>query len=274
MPLLLDLSRVKTSGPMAFCLDQLVSGFGVAKPEHIAAPAKTAGSAYKKKKRAFTDAVRHRLGVTPKRIDEIPHAYTPEAHTQRPSLYLQGYWQNERYFRDYAGVIRGDINLPMPNDSKALAALADHSITPVSLHVRRGDYVGNNVHPCCPPEYYGRAADYIAARLKRRPVFLVFSDDLPWVQDNIRIDHETIHVNSAGTNRNYEDMALMATCQAHIVANSSFSWWGAWLNPDPDKIVVAPDQWFGGMPTHTLDIVPEDWTILSGAGVSDPTTTA
>jgi hypothetical protein len=137
--------------------------------------------------------------------------------------------------------------------------------TSVSLHVRRGDYVTNTTtaqfHGTCSLAYYHAAVDYIAAQVSD-PHFFVFSDDLDWVAKNLPILHLTTLVDVNGPDRGVADMSLMTACQHHIIANSSFSWWGAWLNPSTRKIVVAPKRWFNQVGHDTRDLLPESWVKL------------
>ncbi|GAB3678671.1 alpha-1,2-fucosyltransferase [Salinisphaera aquimarina] len=260
VPLRLDLRQVVGDGPMRFCLDELGIHCETADARHYALPPKTAGSSFKKRKRAAKDWLRHKLGTSPKRVEDAGSIFTPSALTTAPPLYLKGYWQSERYFDSHADALRARLQLPLPASPSLIQRIDDPSTVAVSMHVRRGDYVGQARFPCCPPEYYRRAAGEIARRVSRRPVFFIFSDDLDWADRNLQLDYDRVLVDEAGTHRNYEDMALMSRCEAHVIANSSFSWWGAWLNPDPDKIVYAPTEWFGGVATRELAILPASWS--------------
>ena len=259
VPLKLDVSDVQTTGPMAFCLDALLSSYQVATPAHIAPRPSSSRSRYKRMRRDARNSLYYWLGKRPKLIEQSDRVYDPRLADQKPPVYLDGYWQTEKYFAAYAQTIRSDIELPgLPS---ATLPKGD-GLTPISLHVRRGDYVGNPMHPCCSPEYYENAAAYFARRYEA-PVFVIFSDDPAWVRKNIKLPYRVVYMNDQGHYKNYEDMALMSRCKAHVIANSSFSWWGAWLNPDPAKKVVAPAQWFGNVATRELDILPEEWVVLS-----------
>jgi hypothetical protein len=131
----------------------------------------------------------------------------------------------------------------------------------VSLHVRRGDYVQNPIinqtHGLCSLEYYEKAVQYMAEKLEK-PVFFVFSDDILWCKENLKLPFPTVFVE--GNFLNYEDLTLMSACQHQIVANSSFSWWGAWLNNFAKKIVIAPKKWFNDQ--EIKDLIPQTWTRL------------
>ena len=131
----------------------------------------------------------------------------------------------------------------------------------MSLHVRRGDYANNpsalSTHGLCSLDYYREAVNHIAEKVKE-PHFFIFSDDMDWAVDNIRIKFPCEYIDHNKGPGSSEDMRLMSLCRSHIIANSSFSWWGAWLNPDPTKIVVAPKRWFARN-VETPDLIPDGW---------------
>jgi hypothetical protein len=183
-----------------------------------------------------------------------------------PPVYLDGYWQSEKYFADCAEMLRQEFTPRVPLDAENAAMAARiAAVNAVSLHVRRGDYVSeldvSRYHGICPPDYYRSAVDYIAQRVPGIHLF-VFSDDQHWVRENLRFDLPTTLVAANSPDRGFRDMQLMARCRHHIVANSSFSWWGAWLNPSPAKIVIAPSRWFGADNIDTRDLIPESWVKL------------
>jgi len=183
-------------------------------------------------------------------------------------VHLDGYWQSERYFLDVAGKLRKEFTPTQPVDlanRRMLDKIRDPHSQAVSLHIRRGDYVSNahnaQFHGVCSLDYYRSAVDHLSARVSK-PYFFVFSDDPDWVRGNLSIDYPmtVVEVNSA--ERGIFDMTLMMSCRHHIIANSSFSWWGAWLNPHEDKIVVAPKRWFSGASLDTRDLIPSSWIRL------------
>lgn len=179
--------------------------------------------------------------------------------------YLTGYWQSEKYFRRHRDVIREDFRfLPELDAVNASIAKEMAKLESVSLHVRRGDYVNNPknlvTHGLCSPDYYKDAVKYLANQLSS-PVFFVFSDDIPWVKSNLDIGFPTVYVDHNSGEGSYNDMRLMSVCKHNIIANSSFSWWGAWLNENRDKIVVAPRKWFVN-DTNTSDLFPEEWILM------------
>lgn len=202
-----------------------------------------------------------------KLVVESGMAFDPTIVTLPDNVYLDGYWQSERYFADMADTIRADFQVrhaPSAANAEWLQRIGD-SLS-VSIHVRRGDYVSNpaanKFHGTCGLDYYERAIADIRARVDGEPVFFVFSDDPDWTRDNLNfagcVQH-FIRDNDAATN--YEDLRLMAACRHHIIANSTFSWWGAWLNPRADKTVIAPARWFAET-RDTSDLLPQEWVRL------------
>lgn len=182
------------------------------------------------------------------------------------TAYLQGYWQSEKYFADAAVVLRSDFAFRQ-SLSEANAAWAERiaRCMAVSLHVRRGDYVSDpktrGILGPCSPDYYRSALRYVAERVAT-PEFFVFSDDIAWARDNLDIGFPRHYIDHNRGAESYNDMRLMSLCRHHILANSSFSWWGAWLNPRADKIVVAPERWFAGDERRADDLIPQGWVTL------------
>jgi hypothetical protein len=182
-----------------------------------------------------------------------------------PESYLVGYWQSEKYFSGVAAQIRHDFTFRLPlNNLNAAVAEQISSVRAVSLHVRRGDYVNNPnttaTHGLCSLDYYWDAVRYISEQVSH-PHFFVFSDDIVWVKENLNIDFPCQYVNHNQGAESYNDMRLMSMCQHHIIANSSFSWWGAWLNPKANKVVVAPQRWFANQ-SDVRDLLPKSWVSL------------
>lgn len=207
--------------------------------------------------------------VAPARPHALPtyrersFAFDPGVQAQRPPVRLEGYWQSEKYFRDAADAIRRDFTmLAEPDAANRSMQQRMQRTCAVSLHVRRGDYVTNPTaaayHGSCSPEYYRHAVDYIAGSCGPLTLF-VFSDDQEWVRQNMQFAHPVVHVDCNPPARGAWDMHLMKHCRHHVVANSSFSWWGAWLNHSPDKIVVAPRRWFTDPAIDTSDLIPSTW---------------
>lgn len=194
-------------------------------------------------------------------VSESSFAFDERVPRLRGDLYLDGYWQSEKYFAEIRDVLLREFQ-PKEIGAKALgykeAILAADN--PVSVHVRRGDYVSNprtnQVHGTCSPDYYRQAVAAVSEKAPR-PHFFIFSDDSAWVKQNIVLGETVTYVED---NKNFEDLHLMSLCHHNVIANSSFSWWGAWLNDHADKIIVAPKKWFANENMDTRDLIPETWT--------------
>lgn len=180
-------------------------------------------------------------------------------------LYLDGFFQTEKYFNDAEIEIRKEITLrnPLSTESKMiLVQINEHSNISISLHIRRGDYINdrktNLHHGICSIEYYYNALKHITSKLGENVKVFMFSDDITWVQQNIVLKYPTIYVSVLGI-PDYEELILMSSCKHNIISNSSFSWWGAWLNPNPNKIVISPKKWSLKNIRSRKDITPAKW---------------
>jgi len=192
--------------------------------------------------------------------------FDPEVLALPDGVYLSGYWQSERYFEDVADLIREELAFRTPatgRNAEISKEIADHHS--VSLHVRRGDYLTDPavyaMHGVCSIDYYHRAVDFIRKRVSD-PTFYLFSDDPQWVRENLDLRDRVRLLDHNGIDAGVEDLRLMSRCAHHIIANSTFSWWGAWLDPDPDKIVIAPKRWFADDSIDTADLLPASWVKL------------
>lgn len=213
--------------------------------------------------RAVQIAGRKLLGNWDKRCYyEKGMRYQQEAMNVRGDMYFEGYWQTERYFQAIASVLRDEIKLreQCAIDRSQITSRI-RSTNAVSVHVRRGDLVTNKraqrFHGLCDLSYYERACAYIEQNIIE-PHFYVFSDDIPWVKENLAFRSPVTYV-SDGSYADHQELMLMSYCSHNIVANSSFSWWGAWLNSNPEKTVIAPKRWFADARTDTSDVVPSIW---------------
>jgi hypothetical protein len=198
-------------------------------------------------------------------VAEKSFGFDPAIISTRAPAYLDGHWQSEAYFADAKPQMRVDFSLgaPFTSDRQEIAA-AITGTTAVSVHVRRGDYVSNNrtnaYHGTCDPHWYRQAMDMMEGWID--PIYFVFSDDPAWARENLVMRRPAHFVQPSDDGRDFEDIHLMALCRHHIVANSSFSWWGAWLNPRDDKRVVAPTQWFRQPGIDTSNLLPANWVRL------------
>jgi hypothetical protein len=186
--------------------------------------------------------------------------------SKKGDFYLDGYWQTPLYFNDAEKEIRKDLVLKKSFGPAADAIFEkiNADAAAVSLHVRRGDYVTNSRiserHGLCSPEYYDRATAEMTKRVGAFNLY-IFSDDIAWVRDNMKFPSPATFVSAAGI-PDYEELALMGACRHHITANSSFSWWGAWLNPRQDKVVITPRRWVDFGNRKHKDMIPPSWIRL------------
>ena len=176
--------------------------------------------------------------------------------------YLDGYWQNELYFKEIRDVLLREFNSKEDVSERFIKYREEICASnSVSVHVRRGDYVSNkkamSFHGLCPVQYYNDAIN-LMIDLHDDATFFVFSDDIPWCKENIKYDRGFIYVEGGS---NIEDMLLMKHCSHNIVANSTFSWWAAWLNDNKHKVIVAPKAWVVNSP-EKAQWVPEEWIVL------------
>jgi len=203
------------------------------------------------------------LGFNKIAFKEIKYSYDATFAKIRQPMFLNGYWQSEKYFKSAEDKLRNELCLLVKPDEANQKILDGIVQCPaVSLHIRRGDYITNPsaalVHGVCSLDYYHSAIRHITAHVEN-PYFFVFSDDPQWVKDNLKTNYPVKIVEANGPDRGPEDMRLMKLCRHHIIANSSFSWWAAWLNDRLDKIVVAPRVWFLDKKIDTKDLIPEQW---------------
>lgn len=184
-------------------------------------------------------------------------------HRIKPNTYIEGFFQSELYFKCIEGTLREDFKfatLPDENNRKVLNMIS--SGVSVSLHIRRGDYVNKkrykDLYAECSLNYYLKAVQYFEKKYPSFTVF-VFSDDIEWVRKNLRLPCKSVYVAHNKGKDSFEDLRLMSSCTHNIIANSTFSWWGAWLNSNPGKIVIAPKKWFKDDSIVQTDIIPAEW---------------
>jgi glycosyl transferase family 11 len=212
--------------------------------------------------RTALERLRELLRLSPQVWREEMFRFDPRTLELSGRVRLLGYWICERYFADYAAQIRQDFRFLAPLDDTN-RELADRirATTSVSVHVRRADYATDDAtrafHGVLPLDYYRTAAARIGEAVHDRQ-FFVFSDDSDWCRANLELGGPTTYVDH-NTGRGCEDLRLMSLCRHHVIANSSFGWWGAWLNPREEKIVIAPRRWVADPSVATTDVVPAEW---------------
>lgn len=188
--------------------------------------------------------------------------YVPNIR-QTNNRYYEGFWQSYKYLEPIKDILLKEITLIKPIGIKYPDLLTQvDSTNSVSIHVRRGDYINDSKtkadHLTFGLEYYMNAIKIISNKLDN-PAFFIFSDDIDWVKENLKIDFPTVFVSNPGI-KDYEELIIMSRCKHDIIANSSFSFWGAWLNQNPEKIVIAPKKWNNRYQADYKDLLPETWT--------------
>ncbi len=178
------------------------------------------------------------------------------------NCYYDGYWQSENYFKPIENIIRKDLEFNLQLSQYNLGLLNEISSNEsISIHIRKGDYVtikaNSKLFSECSIEYYNKGINFFMSKFKH-PLFFVFSDDIEWAKNNF-IDSRFRFVDS-NLDSPEIDMFLMSRCKNNIIANSSFSWWGAWLNQNADKVVIAPLRWYKGkLNKSSMNLVPTGW---------------
>lgn len=200
-------------------------------------------------------------------VKERHYNFDPSVLNLKGDLYLDGYWQSYKYFQDISEIIGADFSLSRElSDATLETAKEIESCESVSIHIRRGDYltVKENIEKYInlKRDYYSDCVSYIKSRVDNS-VFFLFSDEVDWdCTEYFDFSRESIRICNA-KRPDYEDLHLMRLCKHNIIANSSFSWWGAWLNKNPEKIVCAPKQWFTEISGRkTGDLIPPEWMTL------------
>jgi len=180
------------------------------------------------------------------------------------NTYLVGYWQSARYFMNISDVIRNEF-MPILEPDSSNKNIADliRNRNSISIHIRRGDYVRdpiiNSVHGVCEIGYFQQCIERLLEEVEA-PHFFIFSDEPEWARDHLDVSAPLTIVDHNTPEKPIEDLHLMSLCKHNIIANSSFSWWGAWLNRNPNKIVFAPSKWFSRQDSAIEDILPSSWT--------------
>jgi len=182
------------------------------------------------------------------------------------NIYISGYWNSENYFMSIKDIIKTEFSYKSRPDIKNRYVLDKiNSLNSIGVHIRRGDYISNykanRLHGVCDISYYQHCIKHISEKVSN-PHFFIFSDDIDWARENLSLPFPMTIVDYNGPLDGHEDMRLMSHCKHQIIANSTFSWWAAWLNSNPDKIILAPKQWFRLEKYNIKDLLPEGWITL------------
>lgn len=179
------------------------------------------------------------------------------------NVYLSGYWQSEKYFKDIGDILLKEFTVKHSPDKRNQSILKQiESTNSVSIHVRRGDFVANedtkSLHGLYNIDYFQKAISIISSKISN-PCFYIFSDDIDWARTNMKIEYPITFIDNNIDKKDYEDLRLMSSCKHNIIVNSTFGWWGAWLNKNRPKIVITPKNWYKNGPTDTYDLIPKSW---------------
>jgi hypothetical protein len=192
------------------------------------------------------------------------HFFDENVFRINDNSFLIGYWQSFKYFPDRKMLVDAFTPQIVPSNENLLVLNKILTTSSISLHIRRGNYVSvqsvSAFHGMCSKLYYDSSVEYIAKKVEK-PYFFIFSDDIEWAKSNIKLGFETFFVDINNATTDYEDLRLMYSCKHNIIANSTFSWWGAFLNQNEDKIVIAPEKWYNDKNNEISfeDFIPQDW---------------
>lgn len=190
--------------------------------------------------------------------------FNPSLLRPKEGSYISGYFQSDQYFQSISDLLQEHFKAKneLSSHFKYWSNIIQKTKHTCSIHIRRGDYMTNknqNIHGILDLDYYLMAINLIQEKLSDTK-FVMFSDDIQWVKKKF-VGEQFIFPK---TESNLEDLILMSACENNIIANSSFSWWGGWLNKNPNKLVIAPKQWFKSnkLQQQTKDIIPQEWLTL------------
>ena len=216
------------------------------------------------RKNRFIRLILSLLGIsTPTRYYEQSFNYNESFNELPNEILLEGYFQSEKYFIQIRSLLLENFKWRSPATGVNLSLIESiKSTNSVSLHIRRGDFVDNKVinsfHGLCDFNYYQRAISHINL-ITQNANFFIFSDDINWAKKMFVSSSSVVFIDHNNGKESFWDMRLMSYCKHNIIANSSFSWWGAWLNNYTHKIVIAPKRWFTDSAINTSDILPAQW---------------
>lgn len=266
-PLVFDIESYKTN-PIADC-SYWLEDFGIDIRNNLVTPDVLERYKSYRSKKGRRNILHNLLHAKPERyVEEKHYWFDPSIVRTKPPFMLHGWWQSEQYFKDIRSTLLNDLSYAHPLSHKRTKIIEHMRATEsVSIHVRRMDYVKNpktrSAHGELPISYYRTAHDHLYS--KRAALnFFVFSDDIEWVKKNMKFPDGTTYIGpSPDDTTGAADMWMMSKCRHQVLANSSFSWWGAWLNQNPDKIVIGPKPWVASMGVEqTRDVLPKDWITL------------
>ncbi|MBA7517201.1 O-antigen biosynthesis glycosyltransferase WbnK [subsurface metagenome] len=195
-------------------------------------------------------------------VRERKTQFDPDILNLPDDIYLEGYWQSEKYFMDIREILLNEITLKKGSDGMDNIIEEINEVNSVAIHVRRENFVTdpevNRILGAMDLDYYQRCMEYFVNSINS-PRFYVFTDDIGWAESNINSDYPVRIVSNPNKFKDYEEQYLMSLCKHQIIPNSTFSWWGAWLNRNPDKIICAPKMWYRSSSRSSKDLIPKEW---------------
>ena len=252
----LDIRAYETDRVRSFGLDRLNISASIA-PQEILPPAKHQS--------LLRYAIWKSLRLKPKLLKEHKFNFDAIERNFKGASYLSGHWFSEEYFQNFAAELREEFRLTGEfSDYGSNILRAIKKSTAISIHIRRGDYVDSDYWRSklgtCSIGYYHKGLEYIRSKIDVEFGIFVFSDDIDWASDNFKTGEKTTFVSNSESTGPHEDLMLMASCKHHIIANSTFSWWGAWLDARFDKIVICPYPFYDDKSARC--ITPASWKAL------------
>ena len=218
-----------------------------------------------------TNRIRKKFGFSyPKKFIEKSFKFNHKNLLLKAPIYLIGFFQSYKYFEGFNDFVKSlfTFNTHIIDDNNLEFLNQIKSVTSISIHIRRGDYINNNqvnnIHGICDDKYYLNSINYMSSKYKNC-VFFFFSDDINWVKEKFeKLPFQKFFVTSNLEANSWIDMFLMKNCKHNIIANSSFSFWGAWLNENEGKTIIAPKKWFADLEKQkeSIDLIPKSWIRL------------
>lgn len=261
VPLRLDISYFKANNLRKYKLDNFNIKAEIATSQDLAFFIETGSRSFLTRLVNKCKPYYKKYFIREKSLEFDPNLLKASGH-----VYLDGYWQSEKYFFDIQNLLRQELTVRHEPDTMDMELLRKiRRVNSVCIHIRRGDYISdpstNQIHGVCNLDYYHRAVALLMKSVAT-PHFFIFSDDHEWSQVNMRLESPMTFVTHNDTDKEYEDLRLMAACDHYIIANSSFSWWGAWLGKHPEKTVIAPKKWGNDPALNTINRLPESWLTI------------
>jgi len=263
--LMLDLGKLQKDKLRKYQLFHLDISAGLASPDDIARIRKSSKIKVVEK---IKSKIRKKLKLSVPYIYKEPLCSYDDCFWSLPdNVYIGGNFISTKYFDGIKSILIKEFSVKsaLSRTTEVMCESMNNSES-VSIHVRRGDFASNphtkEFHGLIDVDYYFRAMSYIESRISN-PSYFLFSDDIGWARENIVSANPITFVDHVGQEDAYEDMHLMKNCKHNILANSGFGYWGAWLNENGQKIVVAPQKWFANDEVNALfDLIPKDWIRL------------